>query len=199
MKTFLLIIFYILSIINCVLLCNKQTFYSPESKYDCSGLEIDSLTEDKFCCFWKYTVDEKTINRCSSINDYQFNNLKEYIAKKREAYKDLEIKCTEDQKLYCNNILLEDEDCSKLKIADENDKYCCKWKYKDSLDNKNYEYCASISEKEFLNLTDYTNNLNNKEYSDLTIDCNYLDKTGESGFLKINSMIFGLLLLILNA
>ena len=114
---------------------------------------------DTHCCLWKYIDQEnKQTARCSSISEDQFNNLDAYIERKRNnsQYNQLEIECTSDQKLYCSNVVLDEEDiadCSQLAISFEDDSYCCKWKFKDSENhNKNNKYCASINEFEYYNI-----------------------------------------------
>ena len=183
-------VFIILNIksllIFCITYCNKQTYLPPENEYHCSGLEINQALNpgDTHCCYWKFEdqfENNRTIERCSSISQSQFDSLDEYIIKKinSKKYKDLDIKCRADQNLYCSNVVLDEddiEDCSKLSISIEDDMFCCRWKYRDSSsrNKKVNEYCASINEYEYLTIDSYVRYKNNKpdqRYDDLTIDC----------------------------
>ena len=196
--------FFIMNIkfllIYSITFCNKQTYLPPETEYHCSGLEInqDLNKGDKYCCLWIFTdeVENKTITRCSSIRQDQFDNLDQYIAKKTNIsnsnpYKDLIIKCLADQRLYCSNVVLDEDDipdCSKLGISFEGDKFCCRWNYKDSStrNKKVNDYCASINEYEYLTINSYIsykNNAPDQRYDDLTIDC-----LGTS--FKINKILY---------
>ena len=199
-KNVLLIIYSQILSIYCVTFCNKVTNLSPTIEQHCSGLKISQYSnpDDKYCCLWQY-VDEsqnQTVTRCSSISESQYNNLTSYIKRKRSTYKDLIIKCTEDQKLYCSNVVLDEdiiEDCRALKISIDGDKYCCRWNYKDSTNHdKNNNYCASINEYEYLTIKDYiryktTHPL--QRYDELTINC-------ISRFIKISLTLFLLFIII---
>ena len=187
----LLLLYIKLLSIYCITLCNKGSTLPPETEYHCSGLPIfQNLNgNDTHCCFWKYEENNKIITRCSSINQDQFNNIDSYIKRKEEQknYTNLEIKCIADQKLYCSNVVLDEdniEDCSKLGISFKEDMFCCRWIYKDSTSQyKTNNYCASINEYEYLTINDYIRYKNNhpeQRYDDLTIDCfgKYLKITG---------------------
>ena len=191
-------------IIFCAVYCNKQTTLPTENKYHCSGLNISRVgnsIHDTHCCYWQFFDKEenRTKARCSSIDRSQFNNLTSYINKKESSgqYKDLKIECTADQSLYCSNVVLDEEDiedCSKLKVSIEDDKFCCRWNYKDSTNNhKTNDYCASINEYEYLTIGDYVrykNDAPNQRYDELTIDC-------FGGFLKIYEFLYLLLYFII--
>ena len=188
--------------IYCETFCNKIYVLPPENEYHCSGLTInqDAAKNDKYCCLWTYfdLKENKTIKRCSSISQYQYDNLDSYIQKKQnQSYPNLDIKCTSDQSLYCSNVVLNEEDfedCSKLKVSMEDDKFCCRWNYKDSTNNhKTNDYCASINEYEYLTIGDYVrykNDAPNQRYDELTIDC-------FGGFLKIYEFLYLLLYFII--
>ena len=162
--------------------CNKMNIEFPRSEFDCSGLEITNSNggNDTHCCIWTY-IDNDTNEkkaRCSSIDQKQFNNLTAYIERKKKNYTELDIKCTEDQKLYCSNMLYDQEsinDCRTLKISQSSDSYCCRWKFKDyKNNNKKMNYCASISEYQYITIEEYIKYKENKKsskYSDLSIDC----------------------------
>ena len=200
-KIFFLLGFQILKII-CIVECNKGTVLPPESEYHCSGLPISNeRKDDKYCCFWIFTdTNNETIRRCSSIREDQYINLKEYINKKANDSRyspDIDIRCREDQKSYCSNVVLDEEDvstdyCRKLQISEEDDMYCCKWNYKNSKAGfKINNYCASINEYEYLTLEQYVNYKNMhplQRYDDLTIDC-------FSEYLKISGLIYLFLIL----
>ena len=186
--------------INCNARCNKETNLPPTSKYHCSGLIISDMTNvgDTHCCLWKY-IDQgnKEVTRCSSINQTQYDDLVGYISKKRKQYNDLEIECTEDQKLYCSNIVLDEEDiadCSSLAISIKGDSYCCRWEFRDTDNhNKNNNYCASINEFEYYNIKSYVNYKNEhplQRYDKLSIDC-------ANEFLKLKELLFLLFLFFL--
>ena len=162
--------------------CNKINVEFPRSEFDCSGLEIinPNGTNDTHCCLWTYVDDNTNENkaRCSSIDQAQFNNLTGYIERKKVNYTKLDIKCTEDQKLYCSNMLYDQEhinDCRTLKISQASDSFCCRWKFKDNKNNnKKMNYCASISEYQFITIEEYIKYKENKKdskYGDLSIDC----------------------------
>ena len=180
-KLYLIIVFNFKIIVSEVN-CSKLTNLKPFSKYHCSGLNISDKA-DKYCCFWQYTEPNtnETISRCSSISESQFSNFDAYLVKKRNDPRyspDLTIECTEDQSLYCSNVVLDEEDiknCSALKLDQEDDMYCCRWIYKDSKNNyKKNNYCASINEFEYLNVEAYVRYKNQhplQRYDDLTIDC----------------------------
>jgi len=174
------------STIYCKVFCNKQTTLPPENKYHCSGLEISETGNtigDTHCCYWQFfdKDENKTKARCSSISKSQFDNLDAYIKKKvnKDNYTDLKIECTDDQKLYCSNVVLDEEEsidnCTDLKISIEDDKFCCRWIYKNSKSHyKINNYCASINEYEYLTIKDYIRYKNdhpNQRYDELTIDC----------------------------
>ena len=199
-----IIFFYQLININCNAKCNKETNLAPFLKYHCSGLIIDEFTNknDTHCCLWRFieenneTNSTRIITRCSSINQNQFNNLESYIQRKRKTYLNLEIECTEDQKLYCSNVVLDEEDiddCNTLAISIEDDKFCCRWQYKDSTNHhKNNNYCASINEFEYLNIKSYIRYKNDhpdQRYDELRIDCNSI-------FLKLTGVLYLLFLII---
>ena len=199
------IFFYQIINIYCNAKCNKETNLAPTLKYHCSGLTIDNFTNegDTHCCLWKYVEENKennstkTITRCSSINQNQYDGLEAYIKKKRnQNYLNLEIECTDDQKLYCSNVVLDEEDiddCSKLLISIEDDKFCCRWIFKDSTNHhKNNNYCASINEFEYLNIKSYIRYKNDhpdQRYDDLSIDCT-------SRILKLTGVLYLLFLII---
>ena len=170
---------------NCKIFCNEGTNVAPESEYHCSGLPInrdnDGTKDDIFCCLWTYIDDgtSQTKTRCSSISNDQFNDLENYKIKKR-AKNITDIKCVEDQKLYCSNIILDEDiidDCSKLAISTKKDIKCCKWHFKDSSNQgKINDYCASINEYEFLTIKSYVFYKNahpDQRYDELTIDCRH--------------------------
>jgi hypothetical protein len=195
---------FLIIYINCNAKCNKETILPPSSKYHCSGLIIENMTNsgDTHCCLWKY-IDQgnKETTRCSSISQIQFDTLSQYIQKKRNNsnynYTQLEIECTKDQKLYCSNVVLDEEDiknCSELKISIEDDKFCCRWKFKDSKNHhKNNNYCASINEFEYLNIKSYVTYKENhpdQRYDELSIDC-------VNKFLKRKELLNLLFLIIL--
>ena len=188
--------------INCDVKCNKATILPPSSKYHCSGLTIEEMTSlgDKYCCLWKF-IDEgnKEVTRCSSISEDQYKNLTGYIKKKESTgvYKKLEIECTKDQEKYCSNVVLDEDDipdCSELKISFEDDKFCCRWIFKDSKNHyKTNNYCASINEFEYLNIKSYIRYKNDhpdQRYDELTIDCvnKFLQKS------KLLNLLFLILL-----
>ena len=172
-----------LILISCIIYCNKQTYLPPESEYHCSGLVINQGVNpgDTHCCLSTYEdeAENKTISRCSSISQSQFNDLDAYIIKKSAKLKNIDIKCRPDQKLYCSNVVLDEEDiddCSKLAISIEDDSFCCRWIYRDSSsrNKKVNNYCASINEYEYLTIDSYVlykNNHPQQRYDDLTIDC----------------------------
>ena len=194
--------FFQIIYIYCNTNCNKETILPPSSKFHCSGLKIDPTTNlgDKYCCLWKF-IDEgnKEITRCSSISEDQYINMTSYIQRKRNftQYKGLEIECTKDQVKYCSNVVLDEDDipdCSVLKISFEDDKFCCRWIFKDS-DNhyKKNNYCASINEFEYLNINSYIRYKNdhpNQRYDELTIDC-------VNKFLKKSGLLYLLFLILL--
>ena len=196
------LVYFQIIYINCNAKCNKETILPPSSKYHCSGLVIEDMTNsgDTHCCLWKF-IDKgnKEITRCSSINQAQFDDLSGYIEKKRKSnnsiYNELEIECVKDQQLYCSNVVLDEEDipdCSKLAIYIEDDKYCCRWKFKDSKNHhKSNNYCASINEFEFLNIKSYVTYKNDhpdQRYDELSIEC--INK-----FLKIRELLYLLFLI----
>ena len=201
--SFIFKIYFLLNIfidtIYCEYFCNKYSYFSPETEYHCSGLKINPNKGDECCCLWKFfdLGENKTITRCSSISRDQYNNLDGYIQRKSSNYSNLEIRCTDDQILYCSNIVLDEEDfkdCSKLGIPFKDDKFCCKWHYKDSTNNyKVNDYCASINEYEYLTIEyyiRYKNDAPDQRYDDLTIDC-------LGTFIKIYEFFFLLLLFII--
>ena len=172
----------LLTIINCLSLCNKETNLPPTSEYHCSGLKIDNSTNanDLYCCYWSFYVNttNKNIGRCSSINSFQFTHLNEYITNKTKQYNKLNIKCVEDQKIYCSNIILDEEqttNCRELPISNSKDKYCCRWTFEDTDNyNKKNDYCASINEFEYLYIKEYiTYKVEDpkQRYDKLKIDC----------------------------
>ena len=198
-KIITLLLFQIIYI-SCNAKCNKETILPPSSKYHCSGLKIENMTngDDTHCCLWKY-IDQgnKEVSRCSSINENQYNDLTGYIKRKSGDYNNLEIECTDDQKLYCSNVVLDEEDipdCSKLAISIEDDKFCCRWKFKDSDNhNKNNNYCASINEFEYMNIKSYVRYKNDhprQRYDYLSIDC-------INNFLKIRELLYLLFLIFI--
>ena len=194
---FLSFIFYI----NCLnnynniqFKCNKMANTKPFSEYHCSGLNID-VEGDSLCCLWEFKdTENQTVSRCSSIREDQFKNLTGYIEKKKKQnYFDLKIKCVEDQRIYCSNVLLDPEDindCSQLPIYDTKDLYCCKWKFKDSTNNdKKNEYCASISEYQYITIDDYIPYKEEKskgKYKKLSIYCSCV-------YININLVLYILL------
>ena len=168
-----------LLLISCITHCNKQTYLPPESEYHCSGLPIGE-EGDTHCCLWTFLDEENnTVSRCSSISQSQFDDLGAYIKKKSAKLKNIDIKCIKDQRLYCSNVVLDEddiEDCSKLGISIEDDSFCCRWNYRDSTsrNKKINDYCASINEYEYLTIDSYVRYKNNhplQRYYDLTIDC----------------------------
>ena len=179
----IILLFFQIIYISCNAKCNKETTQPPSSKYHCSGLQIDEMTNkgDTHCCLWKYLDSEnKEVSRCSSISKFQYNNLDEYIEKKRNTtqYNKLKIECTRDQKIYCSNVVLDEEDigdCSNLVIPDKDDSFCCRWKFKDSKNyHKTNNYCASINEFEYYNIKSYVSYKNDhpdQRYDELSIDC----------------------------
>ena len=178
----LISIYFQIMIIKCEAVCNKETNLPPSSEFHCSGLKIDPNLNgnDKYCCYWTF-IDSNTlkpINRCSSINKFQFDNLNEYIVNKTERYPNLDIMCTQDQKIYCSNVVLDEEqtaNCNTLAIYDKKDKYCCRWKFEDSENYmKKNDYCASINEFEYLNIKEYIKYKSedkSQRYDNLEIDC----------------------------
>ena len=188
-------------LINCFPLCNKETNVPPSSEYHCSGLIIDNVTNtnDKYCCLWTFTDNSsnKEIRRCSSIDEDQYENLNEYIKIKAEKYNDLNIKCVKNQKIFCSNIVLDEEqvsDCNQLPISNIKDKYCCRWTFEDSQNyQKKNDYCASINEFEYLNIKQYIkykNEAPEQRYENLKIDC-------KTKFIE-NLNVFCFLLLIIS-
>jgi hypothetical protein len=105
--------------------------------------------------------------------------LKHILKKKNnQGYTNLTITCTADQKLYCSNVVLDEdkiEDCRELAIPFEDDMFCCRWNFTDSSNNnKNNNYCASINEYKYLTIKDYIRYKSNhplQRYDQLTIDC----------------------------
>ena len=177
-----ILIYLEIIIITCFTICNKETNLPPSSKYDCSGLLIDQFTnkDDRYCCYWHYfdKNTQKEVSRCSSINENQFQNLQNYTIKKSQNYSDLEIKCVEDQKTYCSNVVLDEDEinnCDSLAISNEKDKYCCRWQFEDKTNyNKKNDYCASINRFEYLNIKkyiEYKMEEPNQKYKKLSIDC----------------------------
>ena len=159
--------------------CSKDADGNPYSKYHCSGLNIVD-DGDTYCCLWKFfdTDKNKSVARCSSISDFQFNDLDAYITKKKSTYQDLDIQCTEDQEIYCSNILMDQEhfnNCNDLPVSDPKDKYCCRWQFTDNnYDAKQYDYCASVSEYQYMTIYQYVNYKEDKgdgKYDYLSIDC----------------------------
>ena len=181
----LIISFFQIMLIKCITVCNKNTNVPPTSEYHCSGLKIDTsldlYKDDKYCCFWTYmdSATNKVINQCSSINEKQFNELDEYIYNKTLGkYKGLDIKCVEDQKIYCSNVVLDEEEisnCNDLAIYIPKDKYCCRWMFEDSENYmKKNDYCASINDFEYLNIKQYIEYKTEdpeQRYNNLKIDC----------------------------
>ena len=175
----LLINFSIIIHINSYYLgCSKYLDSKPTSMYHCSGLNVTD-PGDSHCCIWKYydTTENTSVSRCSSISQKQFDDLDNYIERKKSKYQDLVIECTKDQALYCSNILFDQEhlDNCNLPIYDKKDIYCCRWKFKDNTnDGKKNSYCASINEYQYLTIehyVDYKEMKGNGRYDDLEIDC----------------------------
>lgn len=198
MKIQAFIILCILLYIKCYFIqCNKEYTETPSSEFHCSGLNI-SIEGDTHCCLWEYKDEKDNPKaRCSSISDYQFNNITAYIEKKRKNYTDLVITCAKEETLYCSNIMADQEsisDCSKLKIPNSTgDKYCCRWKFKDTTNNKKKNnYCASISEYQYITIEEYIKykTKTKKKYSDLSIDCS-------AQIINIVSIIYLFLLFII--
>ena len=158
--------------------CNDEYITLPSSEYQCAGLNINK-ENDTHCCYWNGIKFDDTPERyCGSIDEKQYNNIHEYITKKivEKKYKKLDIRCAEIEQVYCSNILLDLErgfDCTKLSIADPKDNHCCKWSYEDtSNDDKVEEYCASLSQYQYLTINDYINyKEDNGFYKNLCIDC----------------------------
>ena len=203
-KILFIIIDFQLILINCFPLCNKETNVPPYSEYHCSGLIIDNITNtnDKYCCLWTFTdnLSNKEIKRCSSINENQFKNLKEYTKNKTEKYNDLNIKCIKSQNIFCSNIVLDEEqtsDCKQLPISNSKDRYCCRWTFEDSENyQKKNDYCASINQFEYLNIKQYIKYKNeepDQRYEKLQIDC----KAKFIEYLNIFCFLFLILSLIL--
>ena len=203
-KILFIIIDFQLILINCFPLCNKETNVPPNSEYHCSGLIIDNITNtnDKYCCLWTFTdnLSNKEIKRCSSINENQFKNLKEYTKNKTEKYNDLNIKCIKSQNIFCSNIVLDEEqtsDCKQLPISNSKDRYCCRWTFEDSENyQKKNDYCASINQFEYLNIKQYIKYKNeepDQRYEKLQIDC----KAKFIEYLNIFCFLFLILSLIL--
>ena len=183
MKNLILISFFSFSLffnIKCYFIpCSKETDGHPSSKFHCSALNI-TISGDNHCCLWKFydEANDKNVSRCSSISQKQFNKLHEYINNKTKKYTNLDIQCSGDQTLYCSNILFDQEpisDCSKLPVSDPKDSYCCRWKFKDNTNNgKINNYCASLSEYQYITIEDYIDYKDEKgrgRYDDLSIDC----------------------------
>ena len=197
------LISFLIIIINCIGICNKLTNVPPESEFHCSGLKIDSLMnmDDKYCCYWSFkdNITNKIISRCSSIDENQYNNLDEYILNKRKIYNNLDIKCVENQKIFCNNIVLNEEeinDCKALAIPNSKDIYCCRWKFEDSKNyNKKNNYCASINKFEYLNIkkyVEYKNKDPEQRYENLEIEClsNFISDINVYSFLLLIIYLF---------
>ena len=179
-RVFLFFFFCLNFYIKCInVQCSSDTDGKPSSKYHCSGLIINQ-PGDSHCCLWKFvdTNTNKSVTRCSSISEKQFNDLDAYILKKSSNYNDLEIECTADQEVYCSNILLDQEhisNCNELPIYDTKDKFCCRWQFTDNTyDQKSNDYCASINEYQFITIQLYVNykeKKGNGRYDALSIDC----------------------------
>ena len=159
--------------------CSRNTEGKRLSKYHCSGLNIID-DGDSHCCFWKYNdiTTNNSIVRCSSVNQNQFDDLDGYIESRLYKYGNLEIECTEDQKIYCSNPLFDEEhisNCNELAIYDTKDKYCCRWRFTNkTYDSKSYDYCASINEYQYITIKDYVKYKEKQgagNYDDLSIDC----------------------------
>ena len=179
--------------------CNKIYSETPFSPYHCSGLNI-SIDGDTHCCLWKFYDDDakENVTRCSSLDSEQFQNLTKYIQKKitKDNYTNLEIQCADQETLYCSNILFDQEsinDCNKLKIYDKSDSYCCRWKFNDKKNNnKRNDYCASITEYQYITIEEYVKykeGKTNSKYDGLTIDCS-------SKFINIFSLRYLILMLL---
>ena len=159
--------------------CSRDTEGKPSSKYHCSGLNI--IDEgDTHCCLWKFNEikTNQSVIRCSSISESQYNDLDGYIQSRLYKYGNLEIECTDDQEVYCSNVLLDQEhisNCNELPVYDKKDKYCCRWTFTDNTyDSKSNDYCASINEYQFITILQYVNYKKDKgegRYDDLSIDC----------------------------
>ena len=159
--------------------CSRDTDGHPSSKFHCSGLNI--INEgDSHCCYWTYydKDNNKNASRCSSISQNQYNNLHEYIYNRTVKYPNLDIQCVGDQRLYCSNVLFDQQhidDCGKLPVSDPKDSYCCRWKFKDNTNNgKMNNYCASLSEYQYETINDYIDYKEDKgrgRYVDLSIEC----------------------------
>ena len=158
--------------------CSSSYIVTPSSAYHCAGLNIKTK-DDTHCCLWKLTDSNKVTNTyCGSINETQFSDLNTYIYYKKiqKNYLTLDIKCAEEEIVYCSNPILDEEknfNCQSLKIADKKDKYCCKWKYYDENNNfKKMDYCASLSEYQHRTISDYIDfKEDTSHYYDLNIDC----------------------------
>ncbi len=183
MKNLELISFFVFGLffnIKCYdIQCSSETDGHPSSAFHCSGLNIKK-EGDSHCCLWKFYDKESNTNvsRCSSISESQYINLHEYIYNKTVNYSNLDIQCSGDQRIYCSNILFDQEyipDCRKLPVSDKKDKFCCRWKFKDNTnDGKKNSYCASINEYQYLTIehyVDYKEMKGNGRYDDLEIDC----------------------------
>ena len=183
MKNLELISFFVFSLffnIKCYdIQCSSETDGHPSSAFHCSGLNIKK-EGDSHCCLWKFYDKESNTNvsRCSSISESQYINLHEYIYNKTVNYSNLDIQCSGDQRIYCSNILFDQEyipDCRKLPVSDKKDKFCCRWKFKDNTnDGKKNSYCASINEYQYLTIkhyVDYKKMKGNGRYDKLKIDC----------------------------
>ena len=183
MKNLELISFFVFGLffnIKCYdIQCSSETDGHPSSAFHCSGLNIKK-EGDSHCCLWKFYDKESNTNvsRCSSISESQYINLHEYIYNKTVNYSNLDIQCSGDQRIYCSNILFDQEyipDCRKLPVSDKKDKFCCRWKFKDNTNNgKVNNYCASLSEYQYETIEDYIEYKEDKgkgRYVDLSIDC----------------------------
>ena len=202
MKNLILISFLLFCLffdIKCYYIpCSRETDGHPSSKYHCSGLNITN-DGDTHCCYWTFydEVNNKNISRCSSISQKQYNKLHEYIYNKTVNYSNLDIQCAGDQKLYCSNILFDQEpidNCRKLPVSDSKDSYCCRWRFKDNTNNgKMNNYCASLSQYQYETIDDYIDYKEDNgrgRYDDLSIEC-------LEYFIKSNAELYILLFILL--
>ena len=177
--------------------CSSSYIVTPYSAYHCAGLNIN-IEGDTHCCFWNLTDSNNIVNTyCGSISDYQFSDLNTYIyeKKRKKNYLTLDIKCAEEERVYCSNPVLDEEKgfaCENLKIPDKKDKYCCKWNFYDEKNNdKKMDFCASLSEYQYITIDEY---INFKEeishYDDLKIDC-------LGNFIEFNKFTYTFLLFLI--
>ena len=195
-KTFLIFLSYIQYIKAHNVKCNSD-YGNLFSEYHCAGLIIEN-TGDTHCCLWNITnsAHENEI-RCSSISDAQYADIDGYTLKKINQYNytNLNIKCAEEETIYCSNIILDQEsdfECKDLKIYDKKDNHCCRWTYEDTDNNgKKMNYCASINEFQYRVIKEYIDYKEDTSYYEkLKIDC-------QGNFRRINILEYLALAIIL--